>query len=127
MSTVAIRGTDNGVMVEFGKKGEFIRGDLFKITTTSMSQNEEVPVGIRENMVGLTFEVCLTSEQVYKQCGDKFRDLIPPGCCMAYASVVVESLRHQNKSSLATDVELLFQNRLDMWLFEEGTFCVVKE
>ncbi len=124
MPTITIHGSGGEVFVPFGGMGIFIRGKRFEVKVTGLSSDPNIPLEVREEMVGLIFSAVLTGKQVIEQCGgSRFASL--EGASLAYARDVCEHLEKLGKSALANKIRALSPNDKDMWVFEKGTFEVV--
>ena len=121
-----IHGSDGECLVQFGRPGEFIRGRRTNIVVTSLEEDtaDEIPLAVRQALVGRTFSTVLTDEQVIDQCGDQFRGHIPPGTRLAYAHEVIQVLREAGLGSEAQQLQLIVPDNLDVYAFPKECYIL---
>lgn len=122
VGSIMIHGSNGEVMAPIGG-GEFIRGKRQNILIVDVSKDEDVPLSVRQALVGMTISTMFSSEQL--------SGAAPPGSRTAYGSEVVEALKKTNKSAEARKLaEALRQSDPDseysFLIFEDGTYEYVE-
>ena len=95
VGTIMIHGSKGKVMAPIGG-GTFIEGQRRDILITSASEDEDLPLHIRQALVGLTFSTIFSSEQV--------KGAAPEGSRLAYATEVAEAMRKAGKAPMADEL-----------------------
>ena len=126
MKTITIHGSNGECLVQFGKPGHFIRGRRVDITVTSLEEDEtgEIPLAIRQSMVGRTFSTVLTAEQIIEQCGGKSKNLIPLGTRLAYAHEVIQDLIEAGLDDEAGQLRQIAPDNLDVYAFPKECYVL---
>jgi len=121
--TVEIGGSDE-VMAMFGIPGHFYRGKWQDIKITKVNEeDEDIPLEVRAALVGFTVPTIFSKKQIEEQIGKELP--IPNGSRLAYVLDVVEILKSAGKNREANQLENLFPNPLDMYVFEGGIYELV--
>lgn len=92
VGTVLIHNSDGKVMAPMGG-GRFIEGKRRDICVTAVCKDEDLPLNIRQALVGVTLTTIFDSEQV--------GGIVPKGSRVAYGSEVAEALIAADKEEVA--------------------------
>jgi hypothetical protein len=123
VGTIIIHGSDGKVMAPIGD-GSFIPGQRQDILITSVIQDEDVPIRVRQSLVGMVISTIFSSEQL--------KGAAPPGSRTAYGSEVVEALQKARKKAEANLLEEALkaadpESEYSFLVFEDGTYEYVKK
>jgi len=95
VGTIMIHGSNGEVMAPIGG-GQFIRGKRLDIRVVRPPKDEDVPMSVREALVGMTISTIFSSEQLH--------GAAPPKSRMAYGREVVEALEKAGKETEAQEL-----------------------
>jgi|SRR3989344_5987797 len=129
MNAILSHGSTNDVLAPFEKPGEYIYGKQIRVKVIGVDEGDtEIPMIVREALVGLTVETIFTREKILAQCDHKrFSAILPPGCILAYAKNVVAALSAANKHKAAKALKEAAEEDLDMYVLTAGTYEIVSE
>ncbi|MBM3255955.1 MAG: hypothetical protein FJZ04_00585 [Candidatus Moranbacteria bacterium] len=119
-----IHGSNGEVAAPLDTLGVFYTGKWVTVLITKPSPDEDVPLEVREAMVGLKVDTIFTVEQIKEQTGKDFG--LPPGSRLTYAPAVIEALAKAGKVEEAEILEELMPKVLDMYSIPPGTYEVVQ-
>jgi len=125
MKTVMIHGSNGEVMAPFGSAGTFIRGKRIGLIIIDVGNDQDVPLVVRQALIGLSVDAMFTKKQIVDQCGKRFSDL-PEDCLLGYVSEVIEVLEAAKKWEAIGPLKKVAGDALDMYVFETGTFRVLE-
>ena len=92
VGTIAVRGSGGRVLAPIGG-GEFLQGTWRDIQVTGVSGDEDLPLEVRQELVGLEVPTIFGPEDI--------NDAIPVGSRAAYHLDVAEVLRKAGKAAVA--------------------------
>ncbi len=95
VETIVISGLDGEVFAPIGD-GKFIQARRLDIRITATSEDEDVPLAVRQGLIGMTISTIFSPEQVH--------GAVPEGSRVAYASEVAEAFRAAGQHSLADEL-----------------------
>lgn len=127
MNGIAIHGSNGEVMAPFGPQGEFIRGKPGKIKVTSFKLNDDAPLEVRQQLVGLEIPTMFTDDQLVV--AGYPRNELPKNCHAAYARMVIKALNDKGTPEArraAGTLQILCGDELDLYIFEDGTYEILK-
>ncbi len=127
IGTITVHGSDGEVMAPFGGSGTFYRGKRRDVLITAVSQDGDVPLSVREALVGMKVSTIFTTQQLDEQVREGFSEKcgLSLGSCLAYAEEVIELLEKASKIEEATALRGVVSNKLDMYTIEPEVFEVV--
>lgn len=96
--------------------GTMIRGRWRRVCITEVSQDEAVPLLIREALKDMEVSVIFTNDVVMP--GGN----VPSGSSLAYAEEIIEDLERCGKTEAAKALKEIASHRLDIYIFEPKTF-----
>jgi len=92
VGTIIVHGSGGNVLAPVCG-GKFIEGRREDVLVTAVSDDEDLPLHIRQAFVGLTISTIFSSEQL--------NGVVPTGSRVAYASEVAEALTAAKKVDIA--------------------------
>lgn len=107
-------------MAPFGQFETLYRGKHEKVLVNQVCRGKDVPLAVREGLVGIKIPTIFTIRQIYKQTGQDFG--LPGDARLAYASAVIEALEAAGKEEEARLLEKTAPDSLDMYILRPGTF-----
>jgi len=121
VGTIVVHGSDGEVMAPI-ESGRFIKGKRRNVLITAASSDEDLPLHVRQALVGLTISTIFSPEQVNGAAPEESR--------VAYASEVAEALEAADKVEVAEDfLTALKENRCDgeydLIVFKSGEYELV--
>lgn len=120
-----IHGSNGEVMAPFGSSGFYIRGKYQKVRITSLLSDEDVPLSIREALIGLEVNTIFTRDQLHDQVGEKLSSLLQVGSRMAYVAWVCDSLRQAGKVEESSFLKELAPDEFDMLELNQTSFELI--
>ena len=121
--TIMIHGSDGEVMAQLGSPGEFFRGKWVNVKITEVCSDEDVPLAVREALVGAVIPTIFTIEQIKNQAGTDFD--LQPDARLAYASDVIDFLKNIGKEKEVNLLKSVAPSELDMYVLRPGTFTIL--
>lgn len=121
-NTITIHGSDE-VMAALSDFGTFYRGEWQDVQIKSVSEDKDIPLNVRKSLVGLTVPTIFGKEQLESQ-GVKLP--IPENSRLAYVPDVVDALKSSGKYGVASELERVSSDPLDMYVFEGGIYDLAK-
>lgn len=123
VGTIAVCGSRGEVMAPIiGRSGEFIRGRPRLINVTQIGSDEDVPLAVREDLVGIKVRT------IFDRCylGKGFHSVLAEGSLVAYIEDVVDALRAAGKDRAASALwGASGEEPLAFYVFDPGTFELV--
>lgn len=123
MKKVAVVGSRGEVLAPFGGPNVLIWGKPKMIQVIGLGKSENVPLRVRQTLIGMDIETIFNSKQI----GDALTDEVPQGSLLAYTDEIIETLRQADKKEVAEDLKRIAPNKFDLYVFEPGTFAERKE
>ncbi len=112
------------VMAMFIEPMVSYRGKWQDIKITKVSGDEDLPLNIRESLVGLTIPTIFSKEQLESQEAE-LPNKISDNSRLAYVPDVVNVLETAGKGDEARQLEELYPDFLDMYVAEGGIYELV--
>lgn len=120
VGTIMVHDSGGKVMAPMSG-GSFIEGQHLDILVTAASGDEDLPLFVRQALVGLTIPTIFSSEQL---CGAS-----PEGSRAAYVSEVAKALEAANKAEVAKELLKVLEgdgcSEYDLVVFESGQYELV--
>jgi len=121
--TIQIHGSDGMVAAPLCEPGKFYDGKWVRVRIVKVSKDKDVPLKVREALVGLEIDTIFTVEQIKEQTGNNLS--LAPGTRLTYAPVIIEALEQAGKDKEAQIFKKLAPGELDMCEIQPGTYEIV--
>ena len=118
VGTIRIHVSDGEVLAPIGG-GEYLRANRQNIVVIAVSDDEDLPLHIRQEMVGLKTSTIFSSEQI--------GGAAPPESRIAYAEEVAEALTAAKKGSIGKQLLIAVRahdphSRYHLLIFKKGEY-----
>jgi hypothetical protein len=113
VGSITIHGSGGDVLVPLGG-GTFVTGTPVDIRITAVISDTDVPLAVREGLVGMVVRTYLDAKQA--------NGVPPPGSRLAYAPDVVDVLRENGKEDLGRALRDAAPDDLTLLVFQEEEY-----
>jgi hypothetical protein len=118
---IRIRGS-NKTQAQLSSEGEFYRGEWQDIIVTGLDPEENVPLNIRQSLIGLVIPTVFTA-QILREQGVELS--IPEESRLAYSNDIIGIFHRSDKAQEARALKELCPSRFDMYVFPKTIYNLI--